>query len=102
MFNCDLRYFSTRRLFKGWMSQAMLSASARTHARAALDGRQQRRLRVGLIQVLNDGQRLRDAQCSIHQQRHQLGGIAARMLPASVAGHRRAADASGSTRSPAP
>jgi hypothetical protein len=57
-------------LFSGWISQAMSSASARTRARPARR-RQQRRLGVGLVEVFDDGQRLRQHLLAVAQQRHQ-------------------------------
>ena len=67
------RYFSTRRLFSGCVSQAMPSARSRTRAADGV-GRQQRRLRMGFFQVFDDGQRLADD----HRRRsawHQRRGI---------------------------
>ena len=58
------RYLSTRRLFSGWISQAIDCASARTLARPSASAGSSGRLGMGFVEVLDDGHRLRQALAS--------------------------------------
>jgi hypothetical protein len=62
-------------LLSGWISQAIASASALTRARSGGVGRQQRRLRPRLVEVLDDRQDCVRTAAIVVEHRHQRRGI---------------------------